>query len=311
MSADAKEYLKDILSKINGYDPSTLEFKNLRNRKKKKNNDINLLENKNGDITVNNNEGMVLTGMSSKTVEWGDIRGKKRHEIRDNIEEWTAYDFYYYTKQLYDKKFASGWNLKIGGAIRIINKLKDKLMDYIGFSSNLVAKDYVSFFFNHYISNFKNGKDGFYFSQFLLDYILQDFINTYDYRKSHIRYINSKSKKNTSSISFEEIKKSYQLSINTLLCNFGLVVSLNWLIHVEKIDKYKAADIISNACRYLKEKDMITTLKNVTEFFSPYPSWFIFKKPNDFIKKIDPNIDINVIFVDNNCKFDCLNIKEK
>ena len=70
----------------------------------------------------------------------------------------------------------------------------------------------------------------------------------------------------------DEIQKSYDMGDTTLVGNYGVVIALNWLLKIKKMDNKKAIKIVLDACREMYGKHMIDIVKSATEIYSPYPS---------------------------------------
>ena len=93
-----------------------------------------------------------------------------------------------------------------------------------------------------------------------------------------------------------EIQKSYDIGDNTLVGNYGVVIALNWLLKIKKINKKEAIKIIINACRYMYKRHMIDIIQSATEIYSPYPINMVFKSHQLIFDKIDKSIKLNVEF---------------
>lgn len=81
--------------------------------------------------------------------------------------------------------------------------------------------------------------------------------------------------------------------------NYGVVIALNWLLKIKKINKADAVKIVVNSCRELYEKRMISIVKKATEIYSPYPSNLLFKSPQLIFDKINKEIQLEIEFNDN------------
>ena len=297
MDKETEKYLKNIIAAVNQKNSDQVDLKDMRKRKsvsrkvKKQKNDLGQ--------SIFNNEGLEITGLQTDYVKYDQVYKSKRFKIKNNLEEWRAFDFFEYACKLYMAKYNEDWGLNRGGNSVEINRILDKLQDVFGFSSNLVMKDYIDYFFDKYIDTYK-GKDGFYFSQMKHSYILKSFADCYNYKERQLNYIEEKNRKkrNEEILTLRGISQSFKLNETTLLCNYGLVLSLNWLLLRKRMSKKEAAEIVLSACKKLQRKGMLSIIQKSTELYSPYPIWLPFKKPEIIMNKLEKGISLNVSFED-------------
>ncbi len=300
-SEDPLELLRDIKAKVEGISVEDVQFRDLRKKKRKNNKKSDESESNCGKIT--NDEGFFIVNDEAESVSYAEIAKKRRSwKAKDSLEEWGAFDFFEYACKLYINKYNIPWDLKRGGNSLEINKIRDKMTDVLGFCSNLVMRDYIVYFFNSHIDFFKDNYGDFYFRQMNSENIIQSFLDNYDYKKRFTDYVSCEKHqdKNKEEITLKEIKGSFSLGDITLVSNYGIVISLNWLIQKQKMTKKKAVMLVLNVCKDMHKRGMLSVIKKSTEFYSPYSSSFIFKDPQLIIDKVDENVKINVEFNDNN-----------
>jgi len=296
---DAKNVLRDIKAQLEGVDPTEVEFQDFRKKRKKRKKVKKSNESESEYAIIDNNEGFALSNIETQYCDYKDLGKKGRVKEKNSLEEWGPFDFFRFAHKLYFKKYKTKWSLNIGGSSLEINRIKDRFVDIFGFCCNLMVYDYIVYFFDNYIDYFKN-KDGFYFVQMRKDYIINSFSESYNFRERFISYMTHKKNKNKKyKLTKEEIQKSYDMGDMTLVGNYGVVVSLNWLLKVKRKDKKEAIKIIVDACKDMYKKDMIDVVKSATEIYSPYPFDLAFKSPQLIFNKIDENIKLNVEFNDN------------
>lgn len=296
---DAKDILRNMKAEIEGIDPNSIEFKDLRKRKKinKKIEKNDESESKN-DI-INNDEGFALYGTGTKFCNYKDIGKKGRLRKKKNLDEWGAFDFFRFAQNLYLKKYKTSWNLQIGGSSLEINRIKDKLVDIFGYCCNLMLYDYIVYFFNYHIDFFKKNQ-GFYFRQMRQEWVLLDFQESYDFRERFVDYMTAKKQKNKKyELTKEEIQKTYDSGDQNLVGNYGVVIALNWLLVIKKMSKKEAVKVVIDACLEMYKKNMIDIVKEATEIYSPYPSNMAFTSPQLIFAKIDNDIVLNIDFKKN------------
>ena len=290
-----KDILKEVMASVYNKKVSDIQIESIDQYKKKKNIIKNKEIKKNNPAVVSNNEGLKIFASETSHVDWRDISKSRRTcKIKESLEEWGAFDFYYFVKNLYHEKYGEEFNLRIGGSSVEINKIRDKLSDFSGFISNLIMRDYIVYFFNNHMDFYKS-KYGFYFSQMRRDEHISYFIDHYDYQSSFNAYTkNEKKSEGSIKISASEISKSFRVSTSTMICAYGLIISMNWLLLNKKMDKEEALKIVDGACKLLKNKGQIKVVYNSTKIYSPYPLWFPFQNINliDSVKGLFLNSDI-------------------
>ncbi len=301
---DAKDILRNMKAEMEGVLPKDIQFNDLRKKKKNFKKVKKVVENKNNYGIMDNYEGFGVAGAETQFCSYKDISKKKRKtKEKSNLEEWGPFDFFRFAHKLYINKYKTDWNLNIGGSSLEVNRIKDKFIDIFGFCCNLIIRDYIVFFFESHIDDFVKSSNGFYFSQMRRDDIITIFKETYNFQERFIDYISKEKQKNKKyNVTKEEMEKSYIMGDMTLIGNYGIVLSLNWLLQVKRKPKREAIKIVVDACKDMYKKNMIDIIKKSTEIYSPYPSDFVFKSPQLVFNKINSSIYINVEF-NNNDKF--------
>jgi len=289
----AKDILRDIRSEIDGVNPKDIQFNDLRKKKIKieKNS-----ESESESVIIGNNEGFSLTNTGIVCCDYRNIGKKGKFRKKNSLDEWGPFDFFRFANKLYFKKYKEEWNLKIGGSSLEINRIKDQLIDVFGYCCNLMLYDYIIYFFDHHLDDYKN-REGFYFSQMRKEWIMSDFKDSYNFRERFVHYMTQKKQKNVKyELTNEEIQKSYDTSDENLVGNYGVVIALNWLLKIKKKSKKEAIKIVIDACLSMYKKNMIDIVESATELYSPYPSDLAFKSPQLIFNKIDNDIEIEVDF---------------
>jgi hypothetical protein len=275
--------------------------KKSRGKKKQKNNPESFDEK---DI-FSKDESIQLTGQNGTHYVTYDGISKGRKIFKgpsDKLLDWTDTSFYMYTQSLYQKKFQEKqeWTLNRGGSIIEIQKIRDELSALFGGQSNIVLKDYVDYCFKNYVKKLmranENGK--FFFGQLRLRHVLEAFYNHYGPILKRQREKDFVVDMFRSTLSAEAIERSYLLNTEGFVCDFGIVIALNWLVENKKINRGTAGKEIYDACYRIERAGFFNVVKESTEKWSPYPDWFIMdcNKLDLFIKKINPMLDINVGF---------------
>lgn len=298
---DPKDIIKEMNADLMGVSPDKVEFSNFRDRKKNKKKVKKVVESESNGTIISNDEGFSITDVSVEICSYAEI-GRKRRRLRqkNNLEEWGAFDFFIYAQEKYLKKYGTSWELNIGGGSLEIKKIKDKFLDMFGFCCNLVMRDYIDFFFDNYMDMMIRVNGDFYFSQMNKEKILIEFYDGYNFAQSFARYSEIEKSNDKDTISRDEIRASYQIGDTSLVSNYGIVLSVNWLVKIKKENPTEAVRTVIAACREIAKKNMIEVVKSSTEAYSPYPSFIPFKTPQLIMDRINPSIKLNVEFNNNN-----------
>jgi hypothetical protein len=301
MFESAKDILKSVKASMTGQSSKDIQFNDLRQNEKKISKKIKKdSESERKSDIMQNEEGFIITDTGTKFCDYGEIykKGKKKRiKEKETLEEWGAFDFYRFAHSLYLKKYKDEWHLKIGGSSLEINRIRDKVHDIFGFCCNLIMYDYIVFFFDNYIDRFIKEKEKFYFSQMRCEWVLKSFEEHYDFKDRFAEYSRIEKQKNKKYILTDEsVRDAFLLGDTTLVGNYGVVISLNWLLKVKKMPKKQAVKLVITACKDLHKRDMIEMVKKSTETFSPYPDNLLFSSPQLIFNKIDKSINLNVEF---------------
>jgi hypothetical protein len=94
-----------------------------------------------GIVKENVESGVALTGKIKgvEAISYGDIR-KIKGEIKSNLADWTNRDFALYIKNKYEEKYSADWGLNVVGVVTYIGRIKQSILDNLGFCDNIVFK---------------------------------------------------------------------------------------------------------------------------------------------------------------------------
>jgi len=292
----AKDILRDMKAESKGISSKDVEFIDLRKKTSKKKKVKKEVKSESELNTIDNNEGLVLTEAGTAFCDYRDIGQKGRLTKKSCLDEWGPFDFFRFAGSLYIKKYKVDWNLQMGGNGLEINRIKDRLLDEFGYICNIILYDYIVYFFEHNLDYFVK-KDGFFFSQMKNEWAIAAFKESYNFRNRFIHYMTTKKQNNKKyELTIKEMQKSYDTGDATMVINYGVVISLNWLLKVKKMNKKEAIKIIVDVCRDMYNKHMIDVIQSSTEMYSPYPSNLLFKSPQLIFNKVDDEIIVNVEF---------------
>ena len=284
MISNSEDILKSVLSKIQDVPVEKVKSEAIKKKK--------------DDKVFSNNSGLKLTNVEVEAAAWASLPKSKEIKKKSDLSMWSTHDFFYYTKQLYFDKYKKKLDLRIGGSSLELSKIKDKLLDIFGYYTNLILKDYIDFFFKFYIDKYRKKTNGFYFSWLKDDIPLKSFVDTYDYESSFKKRIDIDNKENHI-LTDDEFQAAFKNSYSSLVVNYGVVLSVNWLINKKNMSLNDAVKCVFKASKDVAQMGEIEMIKKSTEAFSPYPSWLGFKKPNLIFNKIKEGESVSVEFLDN------------
>ena len=288
----SEDIVKNILAKIEEVDSSQIDIKkssDVRKRGRKK---------KTKDIITD----LELTGdHGPKICDWERMPSRKVIQQKLDIDKWSNRDLVYYVMDLYSKKFYNTkfdqWDFGIPGCCLEINKIHDLLQDTFGMAPILMVKDYITYFFNYHIDRLVKRYGYFYFTHLKNAEAIEYFYHHYDYKESLKKYKTQKEKKiETDHLSNEDIEKSYELSVERLLVNYGIIISVNWLIMKKNLNYKQAIQKTINGCQKIYNRRLFDTIKLSTEKWSPYPEWFIFTQIKSVLNIVDSSLKIKIQF---------------
>ncbi len=253
-----------------------------------------------------------ISSDKTKYIDFKDIKSRKiRKEICEDITKWVTSDFVRYAKSSHLKTYQTQWNLNFSGCCQEILKVKDAVVDIVGFCDNVVLKDYIDFFFdvasNYYIKKSKP----FYFSQMRKPWVLESFLESYDYVSRIMGTAKVKPKKKVEKdpdkeINERDIDNLYVLNWDRFVITFGVIVCINWLITKKDFSYTKAREFVLDICCDLYKKDKIKLVIESTTKYSPYPLWLKFQFARKFFNEIDNKLKIDIMFIESDGRLDFL-----
>ena len=295
--------MKDAFEKVTGERPNFTDSRKRKSKKSKKSKKVidKLSEN---DIIQDNDEGFAVSGRYPKTLDYLDIEKPKYTGMRWDkpILEWNTADVFFYVVYLYREKYNEELLLQRVPAQIDINRARSVLEEAFGTFHWLMMKDYIIFFFENYI-DFLRGQDkegNFYFSHLLNKAAIRSFKSKYDLSKSCEEYnkVEEKEKKEIKKPRNTDLEKSFILGDSSLVSNFGIVLSTNWLIKVKMMKQEEAIEMVKSGCRKMLRRNALFSVVESTEKFSPYPSWLPFKDVEGILGSIIPDIKVSIEFRD-------------
>jgi hypothetical protein len=255
--------------------------------------------------------GADIVHAGSEGIDYADIksvRSKQDRRADYDLDQWSSRDFCLFIREFHWKKVGDDWELNWLASCQEVLKVKDYISDRYGFCDNVILKDYIEFFFSHYFDELYAWKNIFYISYLTRDAAIEKFFSTYDYATSvqnlHISKKSAPPVKKTNKIrlSDEAIEIAFLLSDEAFISDYGVIITVNWLIGRRSFTNKDAARYVYVACCKLHKAGSIISVQKSTTAFSPYPSWLPFQKAIQLIQKVDKQLLLQFEFIDSDLK---------
>lgn len=280
----------EIVGNLNNNFTIEDDFKNKKNKKKKINKKNNISK-ENNQKSINQEGVEIVERDIPSRVKY---RNKTRtHKKVEQIKEWTARDFVLYIRKLYYNKYMEDWGLQIARACIDFKEIEETLEEIFNVADPRFTKKYIDFFFEYWVDILVSKYKNFFLTFLEKTEVLESY---HDYIESlkdgsldMVGNIKLKNKVKEKELSNELIEASYFIGSDNLVFDYGIILSINWLILYKKIDKQKAIKEVLEVCKKEYKKGLFNIIEKQTEKFSPYPDWFI-------IKKIGPKVKAKIEF---------------
>lgn len=251
----------------------------------------------------NNAVKIIENGKGVRKIHISEVRKSKAWEIRDDLTEWKNNDFALYLISIVRKSVFSNWDANRIGVTLYLGRIRDKLSQTLGFCDNIVLKDYMDFFVEHWGSYYFRQNGDFYMGSMREDEPIKDFGTKYNYQSSFGRFL-SKSDKDSilerKKISSGDLEPSFLSGGENFILDFGLLLPLNWLVKIKKYSSTKAVEYVASAFKNIYNKGNWKMVIKTTEEFCPYPDWFVIKDCNDVLTKVGAKVEVKLKFSKNN-----------
>jgi len=293
--------IKNIISDSIGVNSDNISIESINKKTKKKKKEEK--KNKKSDkIIYDSGEGVeIINDAFQNYINFSEVRTKniwkrKKHE---DISNWIARDFVLWTKELYEKMTNKDWKLKMLSASKEINLIKDDLLQIFGSCDNFILRDYITFVFKNYLKDILTKDNKFFFSALKEFKIYNSFETYYDIENRRIRFKNKKTKKEK--LRLKDINDSYLISIEKLVIDYGFVIAINFLIVRCNFSSIDALKKVKNIIQKYYNENKFYLIKNSTLKYEPYPKLVFSGKKiiKKFIKKVDSELNIDIIWKDN------------
>jgi len=225
--------------------------------------------------------------IKAKEIDFKDIKGKTNSGKKD-LQDWNNRDFAIYLLDSFKNKYSRDHKCLLTGTTLYMPRVQSEISKAVGFCDNIVFKDYIDFYYDKWASKFLQKSNEFFVNTLKEESVLRDFAKNYSYRENII---------NDKQSLVQELESSYKISLENFVLDYGIIVSINWLIK----NNHDSKDAMRSVCNViLKNIDLIDSILLKTKKLSPYPESLKFKKYKEYLdivsKKIERKIDHDVMF---------------
>lgn len=243
-----------------------------------------------------NINGVRLTVGKAKTVDFADLDTKRKYKrvLPENIDAWTIGNFVSFAKKLFIARYGKEWDLNFSSQCQEVQRIRDSLIDIKGYVDNVMLRDYIQWFFENCADGFLLRAKAFYFSQLRQDWVLKRFIEGYRFNPNVLQ--KPAVQKTVEDNIFDEEKMSctYLLSDEDFVSQYGLILSVCWLVSRRSFNLKDALKLVYQACCKLDKKHQFVKVKEATERYNPYPVNALFLQADRLAKKINTIYSVNV-----------------
>lgn len=238
----------------------------------------------------------------AKKGDFSKLKKKSSWQIKQDLFDWTNRDFALYISKCYKQKYDSYLDASLVGMTTYLPRVKQALLDSIGFCDNIVTKDYIEFFFEKWAEHFRinSEKDRFSIQTMRFKEPIIDFAEEYDYKARVQHYTNPSEQKTSESlqaplkITNDKMLEAYSVGIENFVLEYGVIATVNWLIMSKGEESKEAAKKVIVAASRLNSQGAIEKVKYITKKLSPYPSWFVAKNYKVIFNALNKRIDAKI-----------------
>ena len=199
---------------------------------------------------------------------WPKSRNPSKYKSRA-LSEWSQRDFSFYMEKEYTNTTGEPWDLNLLGVTTYLSRVKAQLRDFYGFCDNILLKDYIDYFYAEWLSYCKNFNIKFWLNFMLNKKPLSAFCSSYAYQD---RTAKTEAPPKTVDSNYSALEKDldtfYSLSFEALIFNYGLVLSVNYLLGKHLLNEKKVYDKISQIIRSSTKNGSVVKIKEKTEKYN-------------------------------------------
>jgi len=240
---------------------------------------------------------------SVRSIAISDIKNSLSWKVRDDLSEWKNSDFTIYFIQQFRKNIDEEWTCGKVSMILFFGRIFDSVAEILGFCDNIVLRDYVDFFIKEWGMYYWKKKGNFTLWYLKDDRPIKAFVEKYDYNVSFNNFMNEKNKHKIVStdqerkeISKKRIEQYYLAGGENLILEYGLLISLNWLVICKNYSIEHANLHIMGAFSSFHLRGNYQSIIDKTESLNPYPDSFVIKDCDIVLKKFNIEVDLKLTF---------------
>jgi len=251
-----------------------------------------------------NANGIRIKNGRARKVDFADLktRRKYRREIPENPDDWTTTHFVMFARKLFNERYGKDWSLSFTAQCQEVQKVRDELVDRMGFVDNTTLRDYIAWFFETHADGFLLRAKDFYFSQMRHDWVLLRFVDVHSFTLSPVppkKEVKIDRVVENNLFDEEQMSCAFLLSDEDFVAEYGVIIAVCWLVSRRGFTLKEAVKYVYQASEKLDKKKQFNKVIEATERYSPYPKNALFLQADKFAKKVNPSYSINIATSDN------------
>ena len=196
---------------------------------------------------------------------WPKTRNTSQHKSRD-LSEWSQRDFSFYMEKEYVNSVGEVWDYNLLGVTTYLSRVKAQLRDFYGFCDNILLKAYIDYFYEEWLVFCKNRNIKFWLHFMLDKKPISAFCSYYTYKDDKIEEQSPDKIEDSHNSALEkDLGDLYSLSLEAVIFNYGLVVSINYLLRNNLLSEKEIYDKISKIIRSSTQNGSMVKIKEKTK----------------------------------------------
>jgi hypothetical protein len=250
-----------------------------------------------------------VSGGVKKTQQtgWQDKSLNVGFAVTDKpVEKWTRIDLRRYVAHIYNLRW--GDTLSTGGQFALINEIIEKVehnfRTMIGQEGNPILKEYFDFFVETQVPEAAKERGGMNWRKFSYQKYVLAFVQQWKSKcaaKVVVRKPESDPKPEpvkTAELTIEAVTQAYMKAPGVLIREFGVIVTINYLLMVRKHGLDKALTYVRNAVGKTSPADIKEVIA-ATERYQPYPKALAFTDAESVLAELFKDNKPTVMLGDN------------
>jgi len=199
---------------------------------------------------------------------WPKSRKVSRYQSRD-LAEWSQRDFSFYMEKEYSETVGEPWSFNLLGVTTYLSRVKTQLRDSYGFCDNILLKAYIDYFYREWLLYCKDFNIKFWLHFMLNKKPLSAFCSAYNYQDNSTPAATTSPSTNVdNSVSEKDLDMFYSLSFEALVFNYGLILSINYLLEKNLLSEARLYEKVSQVITSSTQNGSIAKIKEKTEKYN-------------------------------------------